>query len=176
LGDEREVAMTEAGYQLRLAVPSDVARIKRDIRVTLVNPEGKPQRKRYDDAVARQEVLVLAHSDAKEGGDEIAGFLEWHAKVDGGITIRDMGTTGEAPHVGTLRRLLRELLHMYEPPNASVKVRSDLQAWNDVFLQTPGFASIGREYSRPYWRAIYEWTRENERLAERPAAIRRRRP
>ena len=168
--------MTEAGYQLRLALPSDVAKIKRDIRVTLANPEGKPQRKRYDDAVARQEVLVLAHFDPREQADLIEGFLEWHAKVDGGITIRDMGTTGDEPHVGTLRRLLRELLHMYEPPNASAKVRSDLNAWNEVFQQTPGFIPIGREYSRPYWRTIWEWTRENERAASHPAAIRRRRP
>lgn len=166
--------MTEAGYQLRLAVPSDVAKIKRDIRVTLANPEGKPQRKRYDDAVARQELLVLAHSEAKEEGDAIEGFLEWHAKVDGGITIRDMGTTGDEAHIGTLRRLLRELLHMYDPPNASAKVRSDLAVWNDVFQQTPGFVTIGREYSRPYWRTIYEWTRENERQASRPATFRRR--
>lgn len=167
--------MTEAGYQLRLAVPSDVAKIKRDIRVTLANPEGKAQRKRYEDAVARQEVLVIAHYDPKEGGDLIEAFLEWHAKVDGGITIRDMGTTGEEPQIGSLRRLLRELLNMYDPPNASAKVRSDLTAWNEVFQQTPGFVQIGREYSRPYWRTIYEWTRESERLASRPA-IRRRRP
>jgi hypothetical protein len=168
--------MTEAGYQLRLAVASDVAKIRRDIRVSLVNPEGKPQRKRYEDPISRNELLVLAHYDPREQTDEIEGFLEWHTKVDGAITIRDAGTIGDTPHVGTLRRLIRELLSMFNPPSASVKVRTDLPAWNEVFQQVPGFLLMGREYSRPYWRAIWEWTPENERAALRPAGARRRRP
>lgn len=168
--------MTEAGYQLRLAVPSDVDAIRRGIRFTLANPEGKAQRKRYEDAIQRHELLVLSHRDSKEQADEIEGFLEWHTKVDGIITIRDAGTTGEEPHLGTLRRLIRELLTMFDPPSASVKLRADLPAWNEVFRQTPGFILAGQEYSRPYWRAIWEWTRENERLASRPASFRRRRP
>ena len=169
--------MEEAGYQLRLAVPSDVEKIRRDIRFTLANPEGKVQRKRYEDAVQRSELLVVARHDVKERTDEVAGFLEWHTKVDGGITIRDAGTTGEEPSLGTLRRLIRELLNMFEPPAASVKVRSEQEAWNAVFQQLPGFHFVGREFSRPYWRNIYEWTRENERAAQRPpAVVRRRRP
>jgi hypothetical protein len=168
--------MEEAGYQLRLAVPSDVDKIRRDIRFTLANPEGKAQRKQYGDAVERNEVLVVAHRDSREQTDEIAGFLEWHTKVDGAITIRDAGTTGDEPHLGTLRRLIRELLSMFDPPSASVKVRADLTAWNEVFQQVPGFLPTGREYSRPYWRNIWEWTRENERLATRMAGVRRRRP
>ena len=168
--------MEEAGYQLRLATPSDVERIRRDIRFTLANPEGKVQRKRYLDAIQRNEVLVVARYDPREQVDEIAGFLEWHSKVDGTITIRDAGTVGTEPHLGTLRRLIRELLHMYEPSTAIVKVRADLQVWNDVFQQVPGFVLSGREYSRPYWRNIWEWTRENERMATRPMGSRRRRP
>ncbi len=168
--------MEEAGYQLRLAVPSDVEKIRRQIRFTLANPEGKVQRKQYGDAVSRHEVLVVAHRDPREGAEEIDGFLEWHMKVDGAITIRDAGTIGEEPHLGILRRLLRELLHMFEPPSASVKVRADLTLWNEVFQQVPGFVLVGREYSRPYWRNIWEWTRENERAALRPSSVRRRRP
>lgn len=173
--------MEQAGYQLRLAVPSDVEKIRRDIRITLANPEGKPQRKRYEDAVQRHEILVLAHYDPREHADEITGFLEWHTKVDGSITIRDAGTIGDEPHLGTLRRLIRELLDMFDPPSASVKVRADQTVWNAVFQQIPGFVPVGREYSRPYWRNIWEWTRENEREAlrsagGRPAGSRRRRP
>jgi hypothetical protein len=168
--------MSEAGYQLRLAVPSDVEKIRRDVHFTLANPEGKAQRKRYEDAIERNEMLVLAHSDPKEQTDAIEGFLEWHTKVDGVITIRDAGTSGEQPHVGTLRRLLRELFAMYDPPSASLKVRTDLTAWNEVFLQTPGFELQGREYSRPYWRNIWEWTRASERAASRATPLRRRRP
>jgi hypothetical protein len=170
-------AMEEASYQLRPAVPSDVETIRRSIRFTLANPEGKAQRKQYGDAVDRHEVLVLARHDPREAKDEIAGFVEWHSKVDGTITIRDAGTSGEEPHLGTLRRLIRELLHMFEPPSASVKVRSDLTTWNDVFQQVPGFLLAGREYSRPHWRNIWEWTRENERVATRVSDARfRRRP
>jgi len=169
--------MEAAGYQLRLATPSDTERIRRDIHFTLANPEGKVQRKRYLDAIQRQEILVVARYDAREQGDEIAGFLEWHGKVDGTITIRDAGTIGTEPQLGTLRRLIRELLHMYDPSSASVKVRADLQVWNDVFQQVPGFVLSGREYSRPYWRNIWEWTRETERTATRPLdGGRRRRP
>ena len=167
--------MEEAGYQLRLAVPSDVERIRRDIRISLANPEGKAQRKQYADAVDRQEVLVVVHHDAREQTDEVDGFLEWHTKVDGAITIRDAGSKGEEPHQGTLRQLIRELLHMFDPPSASVKVRADLLPWNELFQQVPGFLPVGREYSRPHWRNIWEWTRENERAASRVSNVRRRR-
>ena len=167
--------MEEAGYQLRLAVPSDVDRIRQGIRFSLANPEGKAQRKQYADAVLRLEVLVVAHHDAREQTDTVEGFLEWHTKVDGAITIRDAGTTGDEPHQGTLRQLIRELLHMFDPPSASVKVRSDLPTWNELFQLVPGFLPVGREYSRPYWRNIWEWTPENERAATRMSGLRRRR-
>ncbi|HLG50732.1 MAG TPA: hypothetical protein VKY56_03735 [Chloroflexota bacterium] len=174
--------MEEAGYQLRLAVPSDVESIRREIRVTLANPEGKPLRKRYEDAVQRHEMLVVTRFDPRERTEVIAGFVEWHTKVDGTITIRDAGTVGTEPQPGILRQLIRSLLHMFEPPSATVKVRADLPVWNTVFQQIPGFLPVGREYSRPYWRNIWEWTRENERAAlrlatgGRPAGARRRRP
>jgi hypothetical protein len=167
--------MEEAGYQLRLAVPSDVDRIRQGVRFSLANPEGKAQRKQYADAVLRHEVLVVAHHDAREQTDTVEGFLEWHTKVDGAITIRDAGSTGDEPHQGTLRQLIRELLHMFDPPSASVKVRSDLPTWNELFQQVPGFLPVGREYSRPYWRNIWEWTPENERAATRMSGLRRRR-
>ena len=168
--------MEEAGYQLRVAVPADVDKIRRDVRFTLANPEGKAQRKRYLDAIERDEILVLAHHDPREQVDEVAGFLEWHTKVDRTMTIRDAGSTGEEPHAGTLRRLIRELLSMYDPPIASVKVREDLTQWNAIFQQVPGFTIIGREYSRPHWRNLWEWTPESERAATRLSPVRRRRP
>ena len=59
--------------------------------------------------------------------------------------------------------------------SASVKVRADLPAWNELFQQVPGFLPVGREYSRPYWRNIWEWTPENERAATRMSGLRRRR-
>ena len=59
--------------------------------------------------------------------------------------------------------------------SASVKVRADLLPWNELFQQVPGFLPVGREYSRPHWRNIWEWTRENERAASRVSNVRRRR-
>src|SRR5579883_3086257 len=130
-------------------------------------PRGKPLRKRYEDAVQRHEMLVVTRFDPRERTEVIAGFVEWHTKVDGTITIRDAGTVGTEPQPGILRQLIRSLLHMFEPPSATVKVRADLPVWNTVFQQIPGFLPVGREYSRPYWRNIWEWTRENERAALR---------
>lgn len=168
--------MEEAGYQVRLARPDDVPQI-RQIRFMMANPEGRAVRKRYEDAVQRGEVLVLAHFDPREHREEIEGFVEWHLKVDGSVTLRDAGAPGEEVHVGTVRRLVRELLHMLQPPVASVKLRADQAVWNSVFEQIPGFEIEGREYSRPYWRTIWEWTPAKERLAARPRAMpQRRRP
>ncbi|MBI2942050.1 MAG: hypothetical protein HYY04_16590 [Chloroflexi bacterium] len=160
--------MVEAGFQIRLATPNDVDKIKGSSKYTLANPEGRPQRKRYEDAVQRNELLVLSHYDPKERTDQIEGFLEWHSRVDDAVTIRDAGTTGEEPNPGILKRLIRELLRMFHPPSASVKVREDQRVWNEVFRDLPGFELRGREYTRPHYRYIWEWTPDAERAALRP--------
>jgi hypothetical protein len=160
--------MEDAGVQFRMARPEDVEQIRQHIPITLANPEGKTLRKRYEDAVARNEVLVLTRYDSRERASRVVGFIEWHSKVDGTITIRDAGSVGETPQLGILRRLLRELLDMARPVSATAKIRGDLQVWNSLFEETPGFRLEGREYSRPYWRHIWTWTVENERAAARP--------
>jgi hypothetical protein len=159
----------EAGVQFRPARLEDVEQIREAVRFTLANPEGKTLRKRYEDAVARNEVLVLARFDVKTQTSTLIGFIEWHTRVDGAVTVRDAGTTGEAPQLPILKRLLRELLRHLRPPSVGVKVRSDQEIWNDVFKQTTGFIPGGTEYSRPHWRTIYTWTPEYERLATRLA-------
>ena len=166
--------MDEVGIQLRVATPEDVSQIKQGIRFSLANPEGRPQRKRYQDAADRRELMVLVRYDPKDRTERVVGFIEWHSRVDNGVTIRDMGVVGDDPQPGTLRRLLRELLSLLAPPMATVKLREDLALWNSVFEETPGFVLEGREYSRPYWRRIYTWTPENER--EAMAASRRAAP
>jgi hypothetical protein len=174
--------MDEVGIQLRVATPDDVSQIKQSIRVSLANPEGRPQRKRYQDAADRRELMVLARFDPKDRVDHVLGFIEWHSRVDNGVTIRDMGVVGDDPQPATLRRLLRELLSLLSPPMATVKLREDLTLWNTVFEETPGFVLEGREYSRPYWRRIYTWTEEDERISLQasrrnvPARPRQRRP
>lgn len=157
--------MEEAGVQFRPARLEDVEQIRESVRFTLANPEGRTLRKRYEDAVARNEVLVLARFDAKDQTSKLLGFIEWHTRVDGTVTVRDAGTTGDAPQLAILKRLLRELLRHLRPPSVSVKVRSDQEVWNDLFRQTTGFIPGGTEYSRPHWRTIYTWTPEYERLA-----------
>ena len=157
--------MDEVGIQLRVATPEDVNQIKQNIRVSLANPEGRPQRKSYQDAADRRELMVLVRFEPRDRAEHVLGFIVWHSRVDNGVTIRDMGVVGEDPQPATLRRLLRELLSLLAPPMATVKLREDLQPWNTVFEETPGFVTEGREYSRPHWRRIYTWTQEDERLA-----------
>ncbi len=161
--------MEEAGVQIRIARPEDVEQIRQDIRITLANPEGRTQRKRYQDAIARQEMLVLTRYEGRERGSRVFAFIEWHSRLDGAVTIRDAGTVGDVPHLGTLKRLVRELLRLLAPPSATVKVRADQSVWVSVFQETPGFVLEGQEYSRPYWRQIWTWTPEAERAATRPA-------
>ena len=165
--------MDEVGIQLRMATAEDVSQIKQNVHVSLANPEGRPQRKRYQDAADRRELLVLVRFDTKERIERVVGFIEWHSRVDNGVTIRDLGTAGDEPLPGILKRLLREMLSLLAPPMATVKLREDLAFWNAIFEETTGFVIEGREYSRPYWRRIWTWSAENERMA---AAAARRQP
>lgn len=167
--------MDDIGYHLRLAAPEDIGQIKKHLRRTMSNPEGRAQRKRYTDAIERRELMVFVHSDPAGGGEEIEAFLEWHMKVDGTATIRDAGTASHELQVGHVRRLIREMLRTYNPSVASVKLRADLEEWNSVFEGLPGFVLEGREYSRPHWRTIWEWTEAAERFAtRRRMGVRRR--
>jgi hypothetical protein len=164
--------MEEAGVQLRLAAPEDAEQIRQVVRFTLANPEGRSVRKRYEDAIARSEVLVLTRYEPREKANRIQGFIEWHTRVDGPVTIRDMGSVGDTPNQGILKWLLRELVRMLQPPSASAKVRADQVAFVDVFRETPGFEMEGQEYTRPHWRQIWTWTPQTERSALGPATRR----
>lgn len=159
--------MEEAIYNIRMAVLADLEQLKANIRNTMTNPEGKGLRKGLKDAIERREVLVLERLDPKEKVGKVSAFIEWYTKVDGTATIRDIGTTGEDPNQGMARRLIREFLRLIAPPEAHVKLREDLAAWNSIFQDIPGFELEGREYSRPHWKAIWKWTPEAERR-ERP--------
>ena len=164
--------MEAAGVQFRLAVPEDAEQIRQAAHFTLANPEGRSVRKRYEDAVARSEVLVLTRYESREKANRVQGFIEWHTRVDGPVTIRDMGSVGDAPSSGILKRLLRELIRMLQPPSASAKVRADQESFIAIFRETPGFYLEGQEYTRPHWRQIWTWTPETERLALSPPSRR----
>jgi len=162
--------MEEAGVQIRMAVAEDVDQVRQAIQFTLANPEGRTLRKRYEDSIARSEMMVLSRYDNREHLSRVLGFIEWHSRVDGGVTIRDAGTIGDAPNLGTLKRLVRELLRSLIPASATVKVRADQEVWNAMFQETSGFILEGKEYTRPHWRQIWSWTMEQERAASRPTA------
>jgi hypothetical protein len=152
-----------APYNLRLASAADIDRIRAAVRRTLNNPEGKSGRKTYADAVDRGELLVLTRRE-RDGSESVDAFIEWHSRVDGPVTIRDAGSTGDEPNAGHVKRLVRELLRMARPPSATVKVDADLAVWNEVFSETPGFVREGQEYSRPKYKNIWTWTPAAEQL------------
>jgi len=152
-----------APYNLRLATAGDIDKIRAAVRRTLNNPEGKSGRKTYADAVGRGELLVLTRRE-RDGSETVDAFIEWHSRVDGPVTIRDAGSTGEEPNAGHVKRLVRELLRMARPPSATVKVDADLPVWNEVFAETPGFVREGQEYSRPKYKNIWTWTPATEQI------------
>lgn len=165
---EREAqAMEEGSYDIRTAVPGDLEQIKANVKHTMVNPDGKVLRKGMREAIERREMMVLERVDRRERTGKLSAYIEWYTKVDGTVTIKDLGTIGDEPNVGMAKRLVRELLRMIGPPQATVKLRDDLPAWNSIFEETPGFQLEGREYSRPHWRTIWVWTPGAERQERR---------
>lgn len=163
--------MEESPYNIRLATLADAETLRRTIRFTLSSPEGKGQRKQYRDAIERGEVLVLEHVDPKDrrGSGLIDGFLEWHTRIDATVTIRDAGTTGDELRANIVKRLVREMLRLYQPPLVRVKTRQDQQVWTNIFSELPGFELEAREYARPYWRILWAWSpdRARERMPRR---------
>jgi hypothetical protein len=160
-------------FDIRLARPDDLEGLRSSVRRTLNNPEGKAQRKKFADAIERGELLILTHHERGAGGDTVEGFVEWHSRVDGGVTIRDAGVSGDELNSGNVKRLVRELLRMTQPPIASVKVDAELAVWNSVFSETPGFRLEGREYSQRKWLQIWTWTPAADTLDRQRTASQR---
>ncbi|MCL5960354.1 MAG: hypothetical protein M1358_13770 [Chloroflexi bacterium] len=160
--------MEPATYDIRLATEKDVDKIKSNIRHSMTSPDGKGARKGLTDAVARRELLVLERLDPRDFIRKVEAFIEWRMRVDGTITIRDIGTSGEEPHEGMAKRLIRELLRLTSPSEARVKLRADQAVWNAIFQDLPGFFLEGQEYSRPYWRNLWLWTPEAEKRDRAP--------
>lgn len=151
--------MTEAGVYIRSATPEDAKQIRENIRHTLASPDTRGPRRRYEEAAARHELLVMERYEPRERAMKLVGFVEWHTRVDGTATIRDAGTVGDEPQPVVMKRLLREMLGLVSPAALQVKVREDLRIWNQIFADVPGFLLEGREYSRPYWKNIWTWSR-----------------
>lgn len=160
--------MELATYNIRMATAKDIEKIKTNIRQTMSNPEAKGIRKGLSDAVARRELLVLERYDSRERVNKVEAFIEWRMRVDGTMTVKDIGTSGDEPNEGMARRLVRELLRLVSPAEARVKLRADLSIWNAVFQESPGFFLEGQEYSRPYWRNIWLWAPQAEKRDRTP--------
>ena len=158
----------EAAVYIRSGTPEDAKRIRESIRHTLASPDTREPRRRYEEAASRHELLVMERYDSRDRTMKIVGFVEWHTRVDGTATIRDAGTVGDEPQPVIMKRLLRELLRLVSPTSLQVKVRQDLRIWNEIFGDVPGFRLEGREYSRPYWKNIWAWSRET---AEKQRAV-----
>src|SRR5215216_6030611 len=155
--------MQELAFRLRRAEPDDAKALRQGPRSTLTHPDGPGRSENFKGAIDRNELLLLERYDPREKIWSIGGFVDYHLRVDDTLSIREIGTMGATVHAGVVRHLLSELLRSATPDSASLKVRGDAEAWNEIFASEPGFELVGREYRRPHWYNVWEWTRERAR-------------
>jgi hypothetical protein len=153
----------ELAFRIRRAEPDDAKALRTARKTTLSHPDGRGRSETFRGAIDRGELLVFERYDRREKDWTIGGFVDYHMRVDDTLTIRDIGTTGEAVHAGIVRHLIDELLRSAAPTSASLKVRADADAWNEILAGMPGFEMAGREYRRPHWYHVWEWSRERAR-------------
>ncbi len=154
-------------YRVRTAEPGDDARLRASIGATLAHPDRGAKRESYRGAVDRGDILVLERHDRQEREWHVAGFVEYHMRVDDTLSIRDVGTAGDEPQVGVVRYLLDQLFGSFKPSQAQVKIRRDASAWLEIFGSAPGFYLEGEEYRRPHYWTIWRWDPEHAREARR---------
>lgn len=155
--------MRELAFRLRRAEPDDAKALRQGPRSTLTHPDGQGRSETFKGAIDRSELLLLERYDPREKTWVIGGFVDYHLRVDDTLSIREIGTMGATVHAGVVRHLLNELFRSAAPNSASLKVRADAEAWNEIFASEPGFELVGREYRRPHWYNLWEWTRERAR-------------
>jgi hypothetical protein len=168
--------MQESGYRIRAAEPSDVPQLRESIVRTLAHPTGDGKRTSYKGAAERGELMLLERYNPREKTWRIEGFVEYHLRVDDTLTIRDVGSSSDPPNPAAVKFLLLDLLRTVQPVSATVKVRQDAAAWNEILQNTPGWSQEGREYRRPHYIIIWRWSREAAERALRGAPRGRRRP
>lgn len=168
--------MEDLAYRIRTAEPEDDAELRRSIGVTISHPDGKGRRASFRSAIQRGEVLVLEHYETREHAWTIVGFVEYHVRVDDNVTIKDAGSSGDSPRAAVIKQLVAELLRSSAARGAMAKVRSDASEWNELLGSIPGFLLEGKEYRRPHYYAIWEWSPERARQESRrpPRGMRRR--
>jgi hypothetical protein len=161
------VAVEELSFRIREATVEDASAVRDISTATLAHPEGKGRREGYRAAIQRGEILVLERHDSKARDWRIAAFVEFHIRVDDILTIRDIGTEGDAPHSGMIKQLVTELIRSLNPIEVGLKVRADAATWNEVIRSITGFEFEGAEYRRPNWINVWKWTRESAAEAAR---------
>lgn len=165
--------MRELAYRIRASEPEDEPHLRWAIGVTMAHPEGKRKRFSFRAAAERGELLVLEQHHLREGEWQLSGFVEYHVRVDDTLTIKDAGSVGATPHGAIIKQLLAELLRSAAPQAATLKLRSDASAWNELLESTPGFYVEGTEYRRPHYYLVWRWSpelalRESRRLQRAP--------
>ena len=154
-------------YRVRTAEDADATALRGAIGTTLAHPDHEGRRESYRGAASRGDILVLERYDRAAHDWQVAGFIECHMRVDDNLSIRDIGTTGDAPQTGVVRYLLDQAFNSFRPVQAQVKIRRDATTWLDIFRNIPGFYLEGEEYRRPHYWTIWRWDRERAREAER---------
>jgi hypothetical protein len=160
--------MDELAYRIRAAEPDDLAAVRSTITVSLAHPEGRGRGTSLRTAQQRNELLLLERYDTREKDWVVGGFIEFHMRVDDTVTLRDLGTIGDAPHAGVAKHLIGELFNQLSPASATCVVRRDAEAWNEILASIPGFFVEGPpEYRRPHYYNIWKWSPELARQAQR---------
>lgn len=146
-------------YRIRTAVPADDAALRAGIASTLAHPDRQGKRESYRGAAERGELLLLERFDRLARAWQVAGFVEFHLRVDDLLSIRDIGTATDEPRAGVVRHLLDDLFSSYKPTSAQTKVRRDARPWLDLLTSIPGWDPEGDEYRRPHYWTILRWDR-----------------
>lgn len=167
--------MEELAYRIRAAEPPDEAQLRQVIGATLSHPDGKGKRTSYRSAAQRGELLVLEQYEPREHDWKITGFVEYHVRVDDTVTIKDAGSSGDTPRAAVVKHLVAELLRSAGAKGATTKVRSDAAAWNELLGSIAGFFLEGKEYRRPHYYLIWQWSPQLARSQSRPSRGERRR-
>lgn len=168
--------MQELAYRIRAAELGDIAALRESIVRTLAHPEGEGRRTSYKGAAERGELMLLERRNPRDKAWRIEEFVEYHLRVDDTLTVRDIGSSSDPPNALGVKYLLHELLGTVRPVTATVKVREDAVAWNEMLASIPGFEVDGREYRRPHYILIWRWSREIAERAQRSVPRGRRRP
>lgn len=160
-------------YRIRTAQPADDAALRAAIGSTLAQPDGQGKRGSYRGAAERGDLLLLERFDRQSREWRVAGFVEFHLRVDDLLSIRDIGIASDEPLAGVVRHLLDDLFSSYTPASAQTKVRRDARSWLDLLTSIPGWYREGDEYRRPHYWTILRWDRqraEQQRQPGRPLA------